>query len=171
MKGRTSIVVAPGLSTVRSLDRILVFDRRRDRRRKAPRAPPRERAASIAACSSARRRSSPRYRRRNRRGRPPPTGHRGRHYRCKLSFVGCAKSPRGALAGRKRLAGRFCERGRPLMPCSDGVAISAPKYRRRDILFPRIFPRAACGAIEVEESGAEARNGNLATTVLGACNP
>jgi putative transposase len=44
-------------------------------------------------------------------------------------------------------SGRFCARGRP-----SG--------------FSRELP---AGAIEAEEPDAEARNGNLATTVLGAC--
>jgi hypothetical protein len=34
----------------------------------------------------------------------------------------------------------------------------------------RVFPQASCGAIEVQEPDAKTRNGNLATTVLGACN-
>ena len=65
MEGRTAIVIAHRLSTVRSLDRILVFDRGAiveqgtlPRWRFA-------RAEFIAGCSSARRRNLPASRRRN----------------------------------------------------------------------------------------------------------
>ena len=66
MKGRTSIVIAHRLSTVRSLDRILVFDRGRDRRagHRMPRSPT-ARAESTAGCSNGRRRNSIASRRRN----------------------------------------------------------------------------------------------------------
>ena len=66
MKGRTSIVIAHRLSTVRSLDRILVFDRgeivEQGTHGSLANA---ERAESIAGCSSGRRRNSPPSRRRS----------------------------------------------------------------------------------------------------------
>ncbi len=65
MKGRTSIVIAHRLSTVRSLDRILVFDRGEIVEQGTHAMLPNDRGEFIAGCSSGRRRNSLRFQRRN----------------------------------------------------------------------------------------------------------